>query len=113
MADLSFLDWPFFEPRHKVLAEKLEIWAVENLAEVDHDDVDAVCIELASLLGRDGWLNHTAIDPHNEASRLDVRSLCLIRETLARYDGLADSEFAMQGLGKGPALLFRSGSKLR
>ena len=31
---------------------------------------------------------------------LDVRSLCLIRETLARHDGLADFAFAMQGLGK-------------
>jgi acyl-CoA dehydrogenase len=33
---------------------------------------------------------------------LDVRSLCLIlRETLARHDGLADFAFAMQGLGTG------------
>ena len=33
---------------------------------------------------------------------LDVRTLCLIRETLARHDGLADFAFAMQGLGAGP-----------
>ena len=33
------------------------------------------------------------------ARRLDVRSLCLIRETLARHHALADFSFAMQGLG--------------
>ncbi|MNS91358.1 Acyl-CoA dehydrogenase [compost metagenome] len=32
---------------------------------------------------------------------LDSRSLCLLRETLARHDGLADFAFAMQGLGSG------------
>jgi acyl-CoA dehydrogenase len=37
-----------------------------------------------------------------------VRSLCLIRETLARHDGLADFAFAMQGLGMGAISLFGS-----
>ena len=56
-------------------------------------------------LGRDGWLEHTAPDPDAPAP-LDVRTLCLIRETLARHDGLADFAFAMQGLGAGPISLF-------
>src|SRR6185312_13840520 len=33
-------------------------------------------------------------------------TLCLIRETLARHDGLADFAFAMQGLGAGAISLF-------
>jgi alkylation response protein AidB-like acyl-CoA dehydrogenase len=37
-----------------------------------------------------------------------VRSLCLARETLARFSGLADFAFAMQGLGSGPISLFGS-----
>ncbi|MGA9951374.1 MAG: acyl-CoA dehydrogenase, partial [Xanthobacteraceae bacterium] len=37
-----------------------------------------------------------------------VRTLCLMRETLARHDGLADFAFAMQGLGAGPISLFGS-----
>ena len=37
---------------------------------------------------------------------LDVRTLCIIRETLARVSGLADFAFAMQGLGAGPISLF-------
>ena len=40
--------------------------------------------------------------------KLDVRSLCLAREILARHDGLADFAFAMQGLGTGAISLFGS-----
>jgi acyl-CoA dehydrogenase len=39
---------------------------------------------------------------------LDVRTLCLIRETFARHDGLADFAFAMQGLGTGALSLHGS-----
>jgi acyl-CoA dehydrogenase len=106
MADKSFLSWPFFEDRHRGLAEAIEHWAAANLP-VDHRDVDAACRELVRKLGRDGWLAHTAIDP-DAAGILDVRTLCLIRETLARHDGLADFAFAMQGLGTGAISLFGS-----
>ena len=41
-----------------------------------------------------------------EDGRLDVRSLCLTREILARHAGLADFAFAMQGLGTGAITLF-------
>nr|MBA3325014.1 acyl-CoA dehydrogenase family protein [Paracoccaceae bacterium] len=106
MADRSFLDWPFFEPRHRALAERLDAWADANLGQIDHADTDAACRALVAALGRDGWLTHTAIDPADPASTLDVRTLCLIRETLARHDGLADFAFAMQGLGAGAISLF-------
>ncbi|MEM7636747.1 MAG: acyl-CoA dehydrogenase family protein, partial [Pseudomonadota bacterium] len=68
-------------------------------------DVDAACKALVAKLGQDGWLEHAAIDP-DQPGVLDVRSLCLIRETLARHDGLADFAFAMQGLGTGAISLF-------
>jgi acyl-CoA dehydrogenase len=106
MADRSFLDWPFLEPRHKALAEALEGWAAERLGGIDHSDVDAACRSLVAALGADGWLTHAAVDPADAQARLDVRTLCLIRETLARHDGLADSAFAMQGLGTGALSLF-------
>ncbi len=106
MADRSFLDWPFFEPRHRDLAASLDEWCAANLP-VDHADVDAACIALVRKLGQDGWLKHSAIDPDHPGT-LDVRSLCLIRETLARHDGLADFAFAMQGLGTGAISLFGS-----
>jgi acyl-CoA dehydrogenase len=106
MADRSFLDWPFFEPRHRELAAALDQWCAANLP-VDHADVDAACIGLVRMLGDGGWLQHSAIDPDNPGT-LDVRSLCLVRETLARHDGLADFAFAMQGLGTGAISLFGS-----
>ncbi len=37
---------------------------------------------------------------------LDVRTLCIARESLAYHDALADFAFAMQGLGSGPISLF-------
>ena len=44
---------------------------------------------------------------------LDVRSLALIRETLARHSGLADFAFAMQGLGSGTISLFGTEAQKR
>ncbi len=105
MLDRSFLRWPFFEERHRALAEQLETWAAQHCAHVDHRDVDAACRELVRNLGRDGWLNHTA-PGEGPSDKIDVRTLALVRETLARHSGLADFAFAMQGLGAGPISLF-------
>ena len=102
MADRSFLSWPFFEDRHRALAEALEGWCAANLP-VDHGDADAACRGLVAALGEGGWLRHTGA---GMGEALDVRTLCLIRETLARHDGLADFAFAMQGLGMGAVSLF-------
>ncbi|MDQ6436080.1 acyl-CoA dehydrogenase family protein [Mesorhizobium sp. LHD-90] len=106
MPDRSFLNWPFFEDGHRDLAEHLDAWCAKNLP-VDHHDVDAACRDLVKMLGRDGWLKPTALDTENSAP-LDVRTLCITRETLARHDGLADFAFAMQGLGTGAISLFGS-----
>ena len=105
MLDRSFLHWPFFEERHRVLAGRLEAWAAQHCAHVDHHDVDAACRDLVHQLGRDGWLSHSAPGDH-PSEKIDVRTLALIRETLARHSGLADFAFAMQGLGAGPISLF-------
>ena len=106
MADRSFLSWPFFEPDHAEMARKLDDWAASELGGIDHGDTDAACRALVAALGEAGWLNHAAVDPAEPDGRLDVRRLCLIRETLARHDGLADFAFAMQGLGTGALSLF-------
>src|SRR5262249_3033319 len=75
MADRTSPDWPSFEPRHRSLAERLDAWAAERLAQVDHADTDAACRELVAMLGQCGWLTHTAIDPADPGSKLDVRTL--------------------------------------
>lgn len=110
MADRSFLSWPFFEDRHREHAERLEAWCAANLP-AEHGEsiaeVDAACRKLVGMLGDAGWLMPTAVDPDNPQP-IDVRMLCITRETLARHDGLADFAFAMQGLGTGAISLFGS-----
>lgn len=107
MPDRSFLDWPFFEPGHREIRQKAAAFAGSALASVDHADVYGSCRRLVSALGDCGLLRHAVTAPYGGASdRLDVRTLCLIRETLAYEDGLADFAFAMQGLGTGPITLF-------
>jgi acyl-CoA dehydrogenase len=106
MPDASFLSWPFFEPRHRDHAREFEQWAADSLDTIDHHAPDAACRSLVAVLGREGWLGSTAPPPDQPGARLDVRTLALSREILARYDGLADFAFAMQGLGAGPISLF-------
>jgi acyl-CoA dehydrogenase len=111
MADRSFLAWPFFEERHRRFAAALDEWATRELAPLEHDegDVDGLTRRLASMLGDAGWLRHCVPADHGGAGeRLDVRTLCLARETLARRSGLADFAFAMQGLGSASIALFGS-----
>jgi acyl-CoA dehydrogenase len=105
MSDRSFLHWPFFEPRHRELADRLETWAAQNLSHIDHDDTDRACRSLVAALGREGWLKFTA-PGEGDVEKIDVRTLALIREILARHSGLADFAFAMQGLGAGPISFF-------
>lgn len=103
MSDKSYLEWPFFDDAHRALAAALEDWAVAGLGNVAHDGhVDDSCRTLVKALGKGGWLRYAVPKSHGgQLEQLDSRSLCLIRETLARHDGLADFAFAMQGLGSG------------
>ena len=82
MADTSFLTWPFFEERHRAHAAGLEAWCAGHLP-VDHGDVDGACKGLVAALGAGGWLRPTGA---GAGEALDVRTLCLTREILARHD---------------------------
>jgi acyl-CoA dehydrogenase len=120
----SFLDWPFFEPAHRALAERVDAWAAAEVGSRPHPQdrhsVDDACRALVRDLGGAGWTRysvpyaaqslsgqHAALGQppasvqHPLPKQFDVRALALIRETLAWYDGLADFAFAMQGLGSG------------
>lgn len=110
MADTTYLDWPFFEDAHRALAADIETWAAREVApleEAGHGDIEAACKDIRARLAAGGWLEYgipAAYGGRHEA--LDSRSLCLLRETLARHSGLAEFVFAMQGLGAGPITLF-------
>lgn len=102
MADKSYLQWPFFEDQHRSLSAEIEAWAQTELQQINHPDTDNACRTLVAKLGDAGFLEYSS----DFNATLEVRSLCLIRETLARYTGLADFAFAMQGLGTGAISLF-------
>jgi alkylation response protein AidB-like acyl-CoA dehydrogenase len=68
-----------------------------------------MCRKIVAQLGDGGWLRYCVPASHGGAfEKLDVRALCLCRETLAQVSGLADFAFAMQGLGAGPIALYGS-----
>jgi acyl-CoA dehydrogenase len=97
------LNWPFFADPHRALAAELDAFiASGGLGEIDHGNADGACKKLVAALGQAGILRHCVPAAFGGASDvIDSRSLCLIRETLAYADGLADFAFAMQGLGTG------------
>ncbi|MGB3426184.1 MAG: acyl-CoA dehydrogenase family protein [Castellaniella sp.] len=103
MADTAYLEWPFFEDRHRELAAALDAWATANVSQEHGRDVDDACKALVRALGAGGWLRHAVAGTAHGGfgPAIDTRAVCLIRETLARHSGLADFAFAMQGLGSG------------
>jgi acyl-CoA dehydrogenase len=113
MPDATFLDWPFFADAHRALAHAFDAWCQREIAPLEgreDADLDGTCREIVRRLGAGGWLRHAVA---GESRRLDVRTLCLLRETLGRHSGIADFAFALQGLGSGPLSLFGSEEQRR
>ncbi|MPZ55946.1 MAG: acyl-CoA dehydrogenase [Rhizobiales bacterium] len=105
------LSWPFFDDHHRRFAGDVARWAEATLPKLPHgdSDVDEACRTRVAALAEAGFLK--AVVPQEQGGlfpRLDVRTLCIARETLAFHDGLADFAFAMQGLGSGSITLFGS-----
>jgi acyl-CoA dehydrogenase len=108
--DTSWLDWPFFDADHRALGADVDAWCAASLQDIDHGDTDAACRALVRRLGEAGWLRYCVPAGPADAwggalPAVDSRALCILRETLARHDGLADFAFAMQGLGSGAIAL--------
>ncbi len=114
MADSTFLEWPFLEAQHRQLAAELDTWCRDELVPIIeapgfHNDIDAACQRILNMLGSAGFARYAVTEEWGGANEnLDVRSLCIIRMTLAYYSGLADFVFAMQGLGSGTISLLGS-----
>ena len=108
MRDRSHLHWPFFDSRHEGFAAALDGFMAQRCqaeAQSCHPEVskDPELVEGCVKY----WVHELAAEGFLKAcTDLDVRTLCIARETLAYHDGLADFAFAMQGLGSGPITLF-------
>jgi len=100
------LDWPFFDGGHRTLAAALGDLTLPAADGTSRDAVDRHCRALVKMLGGAGVLRHCVPGEYGGARpALDSRALCVVRESLAYRDGLADFAFAMQGLGSGAITL--------
>jgi acyl-CoA dehydrogenase len=106
------LAWPFFAEGHRTLAAGVSAWLPTQA--VDRTDVDAACRQWVRRLGAAGFLKYTVPRAWGGAlEQIDSRALCVLRETLAGHDALADFAFAMQGLGSGAIALAGSDAARR
>src|SRR5215470_3789676 len=120
MADKTYLTWPFFDDDHRRLAAEIEDWAstaLPSLLEGSEGSLDAIyaCVRnIVAELGKARLLRVCVPRAYGGArDDIDVRSLCLAREIMGRFSGLADFALAMQGLGSAPISLFGSESQNR
>ncbi len=87
---------PFFTPEHRDLAQSVAQFVAQEIeprAAVE-EDVENAARDFVRLLAGAGLLKYAVAE-----TKIDVRSLCLIREELAYSSALADLAFIMQGLG--------------
>ena len=89
---------PFFEDWHLKLAERVRAFGDKHLRAAAHDEADPAgrTRELALILAEHNVLPAAVAPPYGT---MDLRSLVAVREALAYFSSLADSAFAMQGLG--------------
>jgi acyl-CoA dehydrogenase len=105
-------DMPFLEEAHCQLMAEVEEFAQSEVAPRSEEvpDYRAQALDFVKRLAAQGLLRYVVPKAHGGVyPNLDVRSLCVIRKGLARYSSLADTMFAMQGLGSYPITL--SGSE--
>lgn len=104
------LDLPFFEPRHRELAARARAFverAIEpRAAAADSGDPDRAGREFLDSFAAEGLLAYLVPrEAGGAADRPELRSVCLLREAIAASSALADSVFAVQGLGSYPIAL--------
>ena len=89
---------PFLEEWHVKLAERVRAFGDKHLRAALQDEADpaARTRELALVLAHANVLPAAVAPPFGT---MDLRSLVAVREALAYFSSLADSAFAMQGLG--------------
>lgn len=106
---------PFFDDSHRSLAATLQRWQAahpQTSEAADAASLHAECRALAADLAQTGLLGYAIpAMTHGVGPKVDVRSICLIREALAYVSPLADFVFAMQGIGT--AALWLHGSPLQ
>lgn len=96
MIDRLITELPFLTPEHRNLVQSVSQFVAQEIEPraADEEDIEGLARDFVQLLAQAGILNYAVAK-----SKLDLRSLCLIREELAYSSALADLAFVMQGLG--------------
>ena len=96
MMDSLITQLPFFTPEHRNLAQNVAQFVAAEIEPrvAAEEDVESATRNFVSLLAQAGILKYAVAE-----TKLDIRSLCLIREALSYSSSLADLAFVMQGLG--------------
>ena len=99
---------PFFDQDHLALQQRIRGWVEENLIAVrgSEANLEQRARLLVRQLGAAAFLKYTVPQQFGGMrDQVGARDLCLLREELARGDALADTMFALQGLGSYPITL--------
>jgi acyl-CoA dehydrogenase len=112
------IDLPFFDARHAELASRIEAFAAAEIAaagdarstpptgEAGTDAVNAAGRRFIGALARADLLRLLVPRAYGGVSDTpELRAVCLTRERLAAASAVADSVFAVDGLGAYPVLL--------
>ncbi|MGH9329126.1 MAG: acyl-CoA dehydrogenase family protein [Vicinamibacterales bacterium] len=104
------IDLPFFDARHQALASRVEAFAAAEVAPradaAETGDVNAAGLAFVRALAQADLLRLLVPPAHGGvAGAPELRSVCLARERLAAASGVADSVFAVDGLGAYPILV--------
>ena len=103
--DLSHLDWPFFEPRHRALAHEVRDWFGQTLTAFErHQGADGkMARQLHDGYAQAGFLDHVFVA--SAAPRVDLRAACLLREICGYSSVMADVALFEPWLGILPIAL--------
>jgi acyl-CoA dehydrogenase len=114
--DAAILELPFYDEPHRRLARAIGTWCDDRTDRWDGirgDAPEKAGTELTRELGADGWF--AFLDPASDPGTVpgDHRALCLMRETLAYAEDLADFAFSIQALAATPILRHGSDEQKR
>ena len=97
---------PFLTEDQSALKTQLRHWVEQTLFSREEGDCDEDARKLARLFAERGLIAYVANrEDGGVREKVQARDICLIREEIARGSALADSTFAMQGLGTYPISL--------
>lgn len=104
MSEMEF----FFTPEHNDLRQKVHRLAEEKIEPwvTEEGDIDTLAREAVSMLAGAGLTALMVPSAYGGCfDPLQAMPICIVREELTRVSALADSMFAMQGLGSYPITL--------